>query len=41
MRNSQASSPAVIQWLSEGIISLAQAFAFGIYKALSILVPLF
>lgn len=41
MKNLQASSSAVVQWLSEGIISLAQALTFGIYIALSIFISLF
>jgi hypothetical protein len=36
MGNSQASSPAGVQWLREGVIRLAEALTFGVYKALSI-----
>lgn len=40
MKNLQASSSAVIQWLSEGSVCLTQALAFGVYIALSIFISL-
>jgi hypothetical protein len=40
MGYSQASSPAGVQWLREGVVRLAEALAFGVYKALSIFISL-